>query len=51
MDGWSRVRPEVVDFRRCVFLSNVYSDSFSICTNFRIMNRQISLEGEEREEG
>ena len=43
VDGWSPVRQVVVDFRRYVFLSNVYLNFFSICINYHIMNKQISL--------
>ncbi len=44
VDEWSLVRQVVAVFRRYVFLSNVYLNSFSICINYHIMNRQISLE-------
>ena len=37
------MRQVEVVLRRCVFLSNVYLNFFSICINYHIMNKQILL--------
>ena len=38
-----QVHQVAVDFRRYVFLSNVYLSFFSIYINYHIMNKQILL--------